>query len=561
MATTRGAVAEMQTGEGKTLAGILPAYVHALANRGVHVATTNRYLATRDYETLKPIFRLLGMTVGLVTEDSRDEEARQAYDADVTFGPGHVFGFDFLKDQLTLRRSNGSELGSNVYRKVNHITDQSRCLQRPTRGRGLYCAMVDEIDNVLVDDAVSPLLLSESSDEEAPDAELHRRANTFAKSMSEDQFNIDQGRSEVMFSESAYGEIYGQRDMAAHAQLVRPWHEYIALSLRAIHCLRRDIDYVVRHEKIHIVDASTGRVFVDRTWSSGLHQAVLANHQLPITPESKTLTRITRQRFFRHYQILAGMTGTALGCEKEFASVYGMPVVKVPLRLPSKRILRPDLLCSNEVEKWDAIVDEAKTVSQDARAVLIGTHSIQQSLAIAERLENAGQEFLLPKVVQDADAASTIAKAGQPGAITVATNLAGRGTDIKLDPIVAQGGGLHVILAQRHALTRVDRQLIGRCARCGDPGSARAFVSGDEPLLRQHAPWIERAISRHRNRGRDDVPTHPFIARDVEKMQRDLERRAAHSRWRMLQADRETESLLRGTHKQNDTPSGCYRLS
>ena len=219
---SRGAVAEMQTGEGKTLSGVLPAFVHSLADRGVHVATTNEYLATRDHEQLTPIFAQLGMTVGLVTERSTDEEARQAYDADVTFGPGHVFGFDFLRDQLTLSGRESTQLGSEIYRKVNTVTDSSRGKDRATRGRVLHAAMVDEIDNVLIDDAVSPLVLSQSTAGEAADAVVYREAIRMANGLVTDQYNLDRSKSEVQFSESGYQSVYGCRDMAAHPKLRAP---------------------------------------------------------------------------------------------------------------------------------------------------------------------------------------------------------------------------------------------------------------------------------------------------------------------------------------------------
>ena len=558
---SRGAVAEMQTGEGKTLSGVLPAFVHALAGRGVHVATTNEYLATRDQKELTPVFTQLGMTVGLITERSNDEEARSAYDADVTFGPGHVFGFDYLRDQLTLSQQESTQLGREVYRRVNAVTDPSRDNVRATRGRILYAAMVDEIDNVLIDDAVSPLVLSQSVAGEAPDAEVHRGAIDMAMSLGPDRYSVDHTGSEVQFSEAGFESIYDRREMAAHSKLVRPWHEYVALAIRAIHGLDRDNDYIVRDETVEIVDGSTGRVFADRTWSRGLHQAVQAKHQLPVTPESRPLAKITRQRFFRHYRVLAGMTGTAIGCEQEFASVYGMPVIKVPLRLPSKRTRWPDQLCENEAEKWDAITEETRRTHQQGRAVLIGTHSIHQSRCLAERLDQSGLPFDLLNGVQDADEASIIANAGRAGAITVATNLAGRGTDIKLDRTVAEKGGLHVILTQRHTLTRVERQLIGRCGRCGDPGSTRVFISADEPLITQYAPWIGRALRRHIERGTDPESARRLIAKKISRLQETLQRKASYTRSRMLKLDRETQQILRRDTEHNETPQGCWQLA
>tara|TARA_R110002049_G_scaffold27321_1_gene93922 strand:+ start:8860 stop:10923 length:2064 start_codon:yes stop_codon:yes gene_type:complete len=575
MLVANGAVAEMQTGEGKTLSGVLPAYVHALFGRGVHVATTNEYLAHRDYHRLAPVFDRLAITTGIVTESATEPQARAAYDADITFGPGHVFGFDFLRDQLVLSRDESSPLGSQIYRKVNAVANRGRMPgcetyvpdcetyvpDRETRGRGLYAAIVDEIDNVLIDDATSPLLLSQADADEAADAAIHHAAVTTAAALDDNHYTIDRSKGEVGFSDSGYCRIYADPVMATHSKLVRPWHEYVGLAIRAVHCLRQDVDYVVRDEQVQIVDSSTGRVFADRTWSSGLHQAVSAKHGLLVTPESKTLARITRQRFYRHYQVLAGMTGTAAGCESEFARIYGMPVVRVPLRLQSRRLLLPDHFCQSETDKWDAIVDETKRMHEAGRAVLIGTHSIQQSRSVASRLQRAGLEFQLLNGVQDADEASVIATAGTTGGITVATNLAGRGTDIQLDRSVAQAGGLHVIVAQRHSLTRVDRQLMGRCARCGDPGSARVYVSADEPLLVQDAPWIGRAICRHVASGNDSESTGALIAGKILKLQTSLARKSEYARRRMLQFDHETESLLQRDTKKDESPQGCLQLA
>ena len=561
IAVAQGAVAEMQTGEGKTLAGVVPAYFHALKGCGVHVATANEYLAARDSVRLEPVFRSLGLTTGLVTEGISDADARKAYDADITFGPGHVFGFDFLRDQLSTSIHHSGRLGERIYRQIQSVADPSNWGARKARGRGLHAAIIDEIDNVLIDDAVSPLLLSQFSDVESPDAIVHQKANQIAIELCSEDFHLDVATREVTLAPSGFDRVYDGDPIASHANLVRPWHEYVVLALRAIHCFRPEVDYVVNGEEVRIIDASTGRIFSDRTWSRGLHQAILAKHQRKITPEAQTLAKITRQRFFRQYEFLAGMTGTATGCEHEFASVYGMPVVRIPLRNSCKRQLFPDHLCEDENDKWQAIADEVECMIGEGRAVLIGTCSIEKSLSLAECLAERGIDLALLNGIQDADEADIIARAGQSRSVTIATNLAGRGTDIALSPEVAHSGGLHVIQSERHALARVERQLIGRCARCGDPGSARFFVAADEPLIHGHAPWVGRAIRRALRQSKPDRDSgRRVIANHVGKLQTKLEKQAAYRRRQLLQFDKETESLLGSSVVDAREPSACWKL-
>ena len=543
-----GAVAEMQTGEGKTLAGVLPAYVHALHGRGVHVATTNSYLADRDHGELSPIFALLGMTTGLLSDDPGNDENQAAYQANVTFGTGHVFGFDFLRDQLIHRQTADQPIGYETYHRVSDRAPLSQPRQRP-----LYAAIVDEIDHVLIDDAVSPLILSSSSQGVAADAEIHRRAHTVARSLTKGQdFAVDAVKRSVELTSLGFEKVYALDQMAMHVALVRPWHEYVILALRASLLFQRDVHYVVREDEVQIVDESTGRIFEDRSWSDGLHQAVLAAEDLPITPETTSLAKITRQRFYRHYPILGGMTGTAAGCEKEFASVYGLAVCPVPLRIPTRRRIEPAHHSHRSADKYQAIAVEAERVSQEGRAVLIGTLTIAQSHAIARELDQRNLSYQLLNGVQDAEEAAIVANAGQQHAITVATNLAGRGTDIKLSETVRDLGGLHVIVSEHHPLSRVDRQLIGRCARCGDPGSARVFVSADDQLFRRQAPWISRAIER----SGCEADTQPTINRQINRLQSEMQFQATSMRWRMLQLDRENESLL----DPSSNLSGCWQM-
>lgn len=549
-----GAVAEMQTGEGKTLSVALPAYVRSLNGRGVHVATPNSYLAERDFEKLEPVFSLLGVTTGLLRENTSPQQTRMAYQADITYGPGHAFGFDYLRDQLTLDKNRGLRLGDRVYSQACAGGGEDTLLQR-----GLAASIVDEIDHVLIDDAVSPLLLSTNGNSThdghtSPDAELHLAARELASHLEIERDFTFSASEQIQLTSYGFDRIYADTVMAVHCQLIRPWHEYVVLALRAMHRYRRDQHYIVRNDRIEIVDASTGRIFKDRTWSDGLHQAIEAAEGLPIRMEARPLAKITRQRFYRYYEFVGGMTGTATGCDKEFASVYGLPIAVVPLRRPSQRILLPEHVTVTAEEKWTAIADEAESMITRGRAVLIGTTNIAESIDVARALDSRDLVFELLNGVQDADEAAVIAKAGQPGAITVATNLAGRGTDIKLDPSVARCGGLHVIVAQKHALTRIDRQLIGRCARCGDPGSARVFLSADDTLSKDHAPWIARAIQRWDQGGRSGSLG---LEKRLRRIQSQQQRQESSIRWRLLKSDREDEKLL---SKSFSSPSGCWQL-
>ncbi|WP_372718452.1 preprotein translocase subunit SecA [Novipirellula sp.] len=527
------AVAEMQTGEGKTLSGVLPAYLKSLTGRGVHVITPNAYLAQRDQEKLDPVFSRLGVTTAILKEQADPSVNRQAYQADVTYGPAHAFGFDYLRDQISI--GDGS---FSLYDRIRNRLHTSEKIQRP-----LHAAIIDEIDNVLIDDAVSPLILSSGSGQQATDAELHRIACVVAKRLELDcHYVVDASQRVVHLTESGFQTVYKNRQMAVHPQLVRPWHEYVMLAIRIKEFYRRDVDYVVSDRRIKIVDGSTGRIFDDRTWSGGLHQAAEATERLPITAETRSLARITRQRFFRYYESIAGMTGTARGCEHEFASVYGLAVQPIPLRIATRRVMHPDCITRTMAEKWQAIAEETHQLHELGRPVLIGTSAISESMSVADALEQRGLTFALLNGVQDADEASVIRMAGKTRAITVATNLAGRGTDIALDCVSRELGGLHVIVTQRSGLARVDRQLIGRGARCGDPGSARIYLSAEDDLIRLHAPWIARSLVRS---SLSDLHAMPKIQRQLKTAQSNQQRREAGLRLRLLKQDNETATLLR----------------
>lgn len=546
-----GAVAEMQTGEGKTIAGVLPAYLRSLTGLGVHVATPNDYLAKRDHDLLAPVFHQLGLTTGAITASAAPQEKQAAYRADITYGSSHAFGIDYLRDQLDLDGAVEKRLGDRVYTTATGIESESRLLQR-----GLNSAIIDEVDHVLIDDAISPLLLSRAGEGEAPDADVHRAALACSASLYADGDFRVLGGSQVQLTEAGFDRVYAPhaQPFLTHPALVRPWHEYVVLALRARTCYQRDVHYVVRDAKVQIVDASTGRIFEDRTWSDGLQQAIETREKVEIRAEAKALARVTRQRLFRQYAFLGGMTGTAAGCEREFASVYGLPVEVVPLRTPSRRVLLSDHFTRTFAEKVADIADDAERMIAAGRAVLIGTLSIVESLEIARELQLRDLSFQLLNGIQDADEALLISQAGRRGAITVATSLAGRGTDIQLDPQVAEAGGLHVIVAQKHSLARVDRQLIGRSARCGDPGSAQVFVSAEDAIANADAPWISRAIRRWSNRGSGATLS---LKKQLWRTQCRIQKSQFSSRQRLLRCERQDEGLVA---QSSNSPAGCWQL-
>lgn len=540
-----GGIAEMQTGEGKTLSGVLPVYVHSVRG-GVHVATPNAYLASRDHELLRDIYSMLGLTSALVTDELDDANANQGYRADVTFAASHTFGFDFLKDSLVEQAERSFELGARF------LTSLRGQAQRPRRQRRLNAAIIDEVDDVLLDDAISPLILSgrdlrsaiQSHDD---DLAVLAMADHIANKLDlNTHYQLNRGGRPTL---SALGLDVIYRDFVPPRVMNRTWHEYVQNALHAKDTCRRDIHYIVREDKIQLIDGATGRLFSDRTWTRGLQQAVETREGIDVTPESTTLAKITKQDYFRRYRFLTGMTGTAAGCESEFARTYGMPVIPIRTRSPSRRMVLPMQCYRTKRDKYNAIVQETVSMANQDRAVLIGTLNIDDSFEISRRLDASSIKHQILNGVQDADEAAVIEEAGTVRQITVATSLAGRGTDIALDVNVRDKGGLHVIVSEMHAFSRVDRQLIGRGARCGDPGSARCFVSAEDQLLIDHAPWIVRAIKRRCSDG--EVRAGAAIENAIHQLQQQRQSAMADRRADALEAD----TLQSGTHVRNSASS------
>ncbi|ABO68426.1 MULTISPECIES: accessory Sec system translocase SecA2 [Geobacillus] len=456
-----GNIAEMATGEGKTLVASLPSYLRALEGKGVHVITANDYLAKRDRNLIGQIHEFLGLTVGLNLPLMSPQEKKQAYQADITYGIGTEFGFDYLRDHM--------------------VYDASDKVQRP-----YHYAIIDEIDSVLIDEAKTPLIIAGKT---RSSTELHYIAARLVKRFEREVDYIYDGETKTVNLtdegiekvEKAFGidNLYD----AEHQVL----YHYVIQALRAHVLFQRDVDYIIRDGKVLLVDAFTGRVMEGRSLSDGLHQAIEAKEGLEITEENKTYASITIQNYFRMYPILSGMTGTAKTEEKEFQRIYGIDVIPIPTNRPKIRVDLPDRVYMTRHDKYVAVAKEVKRRHESGQPVLIGTTSILQSEEVAKYLdqEQVPYELLNAKTVEQE--AEVIARAGQRGRVTIATNIAGRGTDILLGEGVNELGGLHVLGTERHESRRIDNQLKGRAGRQGDPGSSQFFISLEDDMFRRFA--------------------------------------------------------------------------
>ncbi len=534
----RGHITQMQTGEGKTFVAVTTAAHLALAGRGVHVMTPNTYLAKRDAATAGSCLTSLGMTVGLTPEQGQPNEKRIAYDCDVTYGTGHEFGFDYLRDQLTLRADARRPLGDRLLRDLSSGGSQERL----TMQRGLLFGVVDEADSVLVDDAGSPLVLSLAGKGTAPDLDAHLAAREVAKVLAEDvHYRWDVSTGHIGLMKEGRNRCYDDDIAIPASVLLRPWTAYVEQALRALHVFRRNVHYVVAGNEVRIVDETTGRILEDRAWQDGLHQAIEALEGLVVTPEKESLAQITRQRFFRQYRNLCGMTGTAVGCEAEFQYVYRCKVTEIPQNLPSVRRILPSRFFATPKAKHKAIVEDIARIHATRQPVLVGTQSISDSDIIGELLSEKGLSFQLLNGLQNAEEAEIVAHAGERGAITIATNLAGRGTDIKVPEYALALGGLHVIVAECQLSGRMDRQLIGRCGRQGQPGAAQTFVSAEDTLLKRFGKWLGATIRRD---AEDDLETRGDFSRPLRRMQQAAEKQHYLGRAKLLRQDTARDTLF-----------------
>lgn len=489
-----GMVAEMNTGEGKTLTATLPACTAALAGIPVHVITVNDYLVERDCENMRPVYEALGLSVAAATLEMDHKGRQAAYAADVVYVTNKTLVFDYLRDRILL--ATGS---SSLHLRLEKLYGENARSRRLLL-RGLHYAIVDEADSVLIDEARTPLIISTevASDDEAVVA---AQALHLAQQLGiGEDFVIVKADRRIALTESGHERIVDLCKVfgGVWAGSLRR-EELVVQALTAQHLFVRDDHYLVRDGKIQVIDEHTGRVMADRSWSQGLHQLIEAKEGCEITPRKESLARISYQRFFRRYLHLSGMTGTAAEVAGELGSVYGLAVASVPPHRPSRRTYARDRIFETEQEKWECIAERVAELHAKGVPVLLGTRSVASSEIASAMLAKRGLEYKMLSAKQDEEEANVVAAAGEPGSITIATNMAGRGTDIKLAPGVAELGGLHVILSERHESGRIDRQLVGRCARQGDPGRAEAVLSLEDPLLAPYRggplEWCVRRIT------------------------------------------------------------------
>ena len=496
-----GALVELDTGEGKTLTAGLAASFAALAGVPTHVVTVNDYLAQRDAATMAPLFDFFGLRVGVVHSCVPQDQRAAQYARDLSYCTNKDLVFDYLRDRVNARGL--SSMAQLALRQLHGAARSSE----PLRLRGLHFAIVDEADSVLIDEARTPLILSAKREGQA-DAALYAELLELGRGLKPDEHYelltaqasialLPAGRARLRELADVWADERADEraDSGANEVWRTPWmlEHYALQSLRALHLFKRDQHYVVHEGKIVIVDEFTGRMLPDRSWEQGLHQLVEVKEGCAPSGGNVTLARITYQSFFARYLRLAGMSGTIRETATEMAYVFGVPCRRIEPKQPSRRQVLAPLLFAGEAGKLAALVFEVRRRQQRGQPVLVGTRSVRSSLAVSDALSAAGIPHRVLNALQNADEAELVAAAGQPGAVTVATNMAGRGTDIRLAPEVVALGGLHVILTEWHESSRIDRQLFGRCARQGDPGSVRAMVAlGDEALLRQASPWVLR---------------------------------------------------------------------
>ncbi|MBY8915897.1 preprotein translocase subunit SecA [Nitratireductor sp. L1-7-SE] len=547
-----GCIAEMKTGEGKTLVATLPVYLNALSGKGVHVVTVNDYLARRDSEWMARLYGFLGLTTGVIVHGMSDEERRAAYACDVTYGTNNELGFDYLRDNMKYERD-----------------------QMVQRGHSF--AIVDEVDSILIDEARTPLIISGPLDDRS---ELYNKIDTFIPHLVEDDYEVDEKQRTATFTEEGTEKM---ENMLREAGLFKGDSLYDIENVAIVHHLnnalkahklfQRDKDYIVRNGEIVIIDEFTGRMMPGRRFSEGLHQSLEAKENVAIQPENQTLASITFQNYFRMYDKLAGMTGTASTEAEEFGNIYGLEVIEIPTNLPIQRLDEDDEVYRTVEEKYKAIVREIKEASAKGQPILVGTTSIEKSEFLAERLRQEGvKEFEVLNARHHEREAFIVAQAGKPGAITIATNMAGRGTDIQLggnpDMRIAEelgdmeagperdakeqairedvkklkeqalaAGGLYVLATERHESRRIDNQLRGRSGRQGDPGRSKFFLSLQDDLMRIFGSDRMDGMLQKLGLKEDEAIVHPWINKALEKAQKKVEARNFDIRKNLLKFD------------------------
>ena len=493
----RGNIAEMRTGEGKTLVATLAVYLNALSGKGVHVVTVNDYLATRDSEQMGRLYNFLGLSTGLIVANLDYNQRKEAYAADVTYGTNNEFGFDYLRD--------------------NMVSDVSQMVQRP-----LNYAIVDEVDSILIDEARTPLIISGPGSRSTDN--YYKLAQVVPHLVKDEDYTIDEKQKTIAPTDSGITKVekmLGIENLydADNIEL----NHLLGASLRAYAMMHRDTDYVVKDGEVVIVDEFTGRLMFGRRYSDGLHQAIEAKEGLKVERESQTLASITFQNYFRMYEKLSGMTGTAKTEEKEFNDIYGLEVIPIPPNRPLIRVDLPDLIFKSKAAKYRAVVRNAVERHQTGQPILIGTTSITQSEELSDMLLRTGVPHKVLNAKHHEQEAEIVANAGQMGMVTIATNMAGRGTDITLGEGVPELGGLAILGTERHESRRIDNQLRGRAGRQGDPGSSQFFLSLEDDLMRIFGADNISGIMDKLGMEEDEPIEHSLITKSIERAQKKVE--------------------------------------
>lgn len=492
----QGRIAEMKTGEGKTLVSTPPAYLNSITGEGVHIITVNDYLAQRDCEINKPIYDFLGVSVAPIVHGITSKQRQEAYACDITYGTNNEFGFAYLRDNMVIFKEE----------KVQ---------------RGLNFVIIDEIDSVLIDDARTPLIISGAADKST---DFYRIADYFAKTLKEDDYKKDEKTNSVILTDNGVkkAETFFRVDNYADPQNMSIQH-HVSQSLRANYAMKRDKDYIVVNGKVEIIDDNTGRVMEGRRYGDGLHQAIEAKEGVKVEKESKTLATISYQNLFRMYKKLSGMTGTAATEENEFREIYSLDIVVIPTNKPIKRIDHSDKVFKTEGGKIKAIIKDIEESNFKGQPVLVVAPSISKAEAMSDELRRKGMKHQLLTAKSHEKEAEIVAQAGQSGMITVATNMAGRGTDIKLGKGVPEAGGLKIIGTERAESRRVDGQMKGRAGRQGDPGSSRFYISLDDDLMRIFGSDRLKAVVDRLGLSDDDAIESKFVSKAIENAQKNVE--------------------------------------
>ncbi|RII32441.1 preprotein translocase subunit SecA [Clostridium chromiireducens] len=493
----QGRISEMKTGEGKTLVATLPAYLNGLSGNGVHIVTVNDYLAKRDAEQMGQLYGFLGLTTGVIVHELNNDQRRESYGSDITYGTNNEFGFDYLRDNMV------------IYKEER--------VQKP-----LNFAIVDEVDSILIDEARTPLIISGQGEKST---EFYKVADYFAKKLLEERdFTRDEKANAVMLTDEGVRKAEATFNVKnyADAENIELQH-YVTQALKANFAMRRDKDYMVKDGEVIIVDEFTGRLMEGRRYSDGLHQAIEAKEGVKIARESKTLATITFQNYFRMYKKLAGMTGTALTEENEFREIYGLDVIVIPTHRPIARKDNPDLVFSTELGKIKAVASEVEKAHAKGQPVLVGTVSIEKSELVSSMLKKKGVPHQVLNAKFHEQEAEIISHAGEKGMVTIATNMAGRGTDIKLGEGVVELGGLKIIGTERHESRRIDNQLRGRSGRQGDPGESTFFISLEDDLMRIFGSEKIQGVVEKLGLQEEEAIESKMVSKAIENAQKKVE--------------------------------------